>query len=345
MARSGSLSRRIERLLNDVSFRQAFAGIAARVGSRAGGAGGAVCSHGAGTCSGRWDNRRRPRLLRRLPLLHRLRVLLRCLRAPAAASFGSKRAAAPVAPAAPYRHPSIRGSQRLQRSRLLQLRRRWRPPVCTAPAVSARVFTISACCAAGGVLIASTALPPPPRGNADAARAEGSGTRPGQRIADPRFLRELRRWRSLRRKQAYGVGRGYGVGQSTTTESGSSNYSENGKHSGYHYSYSSNGESYAVIRGDTKHMTFSGDWIEGRREEIDKARKQAHGDFLWFTRDGKSYFVDDPSDPGADRGDVQADGGTGQAAGRTRQDSRKSWANSRKSWASSRRRPACRLPT
>jgi beta-lactamase regulating signal transducer with metallopeptidase domain len=94
--------------------------------------------------------------------------------------------------------------------------------------------------------------------------------------------------------KAYGVGRGYGVGQSTT-ESGTSNYSENGKHSGYHYSYSSNGESYAVIHGDSEHMTFSGNWIEGRREEIDKARKQAHGDFLWFARDGKSYFVDDPT--------------------------------------------------
>ena len=94
----------------------------------------------------------------------------------------------------------------------------------------------------------------------------------------------------------YGAGYGYGIGQSGTAESGSSSYSNNGKHSGYHYSYSSNGESYAVIRGsDKEHMTFSGEWIEGRREEIDKARKEAHGDFLWFTRDGKAYFVDDPA--------------------------------------------------
>ena len=94
---------------------------------------------------------------------------------------------------------------------------------------------------------------------------------------------------------AYGVGRGYGLGQSTT-ESGTASYSNNGKHSGYHYSYSSNGEAYAVVRGsDKEHLTFSGNWIEGRREEIDKARKQAHGDFLWFTHDGKSYVVDDPT--------------------------------------------------
>jgi beta-lactamase regulating signal transducer with metallopeptidase domain len=94
----------------------------------------------------------------------------------------------------------------------------------------------------------------------------------------------------------YGVGHGYGVGQSATTESGNSTYSADGKHSGYHYSYSSNGQSYAVIRGgDTQHMTFSGNWIEGRREEIAKAGRQAHGDFLWFTRDDKAYYVDDPA--------------------------------------------------
>ena len=95
----------------------------------------------------------------------------------------------------------------------------------------------------------------------------------------------------------YGEGRGYGAGQSATTESGTSSYSNNGKHSGYRYSYSSNGESYAVVRGgDKEHLTFSGNWIEGRQEEIEKARKQAGGkDFLWFTRDGKGYFVDDPA--------------------------------------------------
>jgi bla regulator protein blaR1 len=64
--------------------------------------------------------------------------------------------------------------------------------------------------------------------------------------------------------------------------------------SSYRYSYSSNGESFAIIRGDKSQVTFSGDWIEGRKEQFDKARKLAHGDFLWFTRNGKSYFVDDP---------------------------------------------------
>ncbi len=61
---------------------------------------------------------------------------------------------------------------------------------------------------------------------------------------------------------------------------------------GYSYHYGSDGDSYAVITGNGRtHMTFSGEMHTG---EIDKARAQAHGDFLWFSHDGKSYIVDDP---------------------------------------------------
>ncbi len=62
--------------------------------------------------------------------------------------------------------------------------------------------------------------------------------------------------------------------------------------SGYSYRYSSNGDSYAVITGDERqHMPFSGDI---HTSEIDKARKMAQGNFLWFTHNGKPYIVDDP---------------------------------------------------
>jgi beta-lactamase regulating signal transducer with metallopeptidase domain len=93
-----------------------------------------------------------------------------------------------------------------------------------------------------------------------------------------------------------GLGYGYGVGQSASSESGTVVASNNGKHSGYRY-WSSNGDSYAIVRGNGKeNLTFSGDWSEGRKEAIAKARTQAAGkDFLWFTRDGKSYIVDDPT--------------------------------------------------
>ncbi len=60
---------------------------------------------------------------------------------------------------------------------------------------------------------------------------------------------------------------------------------------GYGYAYSSNGESYAFVSGNERHMHFSGDMHTG---EIDKARNMAHGDFLCFSRGGKSYVVDDP---------------------------------------------------
>jgi hypothetical protein len=61
----------------------------------------------------------------------------------------------------------------------------------------------------------------------------------------------------------------------------------------YGYHYSIGGDSYAIISGDRReNMNFSGDIHTG---DIDKARKLAHGDFLWFTHDGKEYFLDDAS--------------------------------------------------
>lgn len=63
---------------------------------------------------------------------------------------------------------------------------------------------------------------------------------------------------------------------------------------GYAYSQSSNGESYAIVRGKDN-ISFSGDWMGDRREQLEKARQIAHGDFLWFTRNGKAYVVDDPA--------------------------------------------------
>jgi beta-lactamase regulating signal transducer with metallopeptidase domain len=78
------------------------------------------------------------------------------------------------------------------------------------------------------------------------------------------------------------------------TRSSSYTYSHSSGHSsgthGYGYAYSSNGESYAFVSGNERHVRFSGDLHTG---EIDKARSVAHGDFLWFSRNGKSYVVDD----------------------------------------------------
>lgn len=77
-------------------------------------------------------------------------------------------------------------------------------------------------------------------------------------------------------------------------KSGGHSYSTSVGH-GYSYSYSSNGDSWAVVAGPDQDISFTGVWNGGTREAIEKARKQAHGKFLWFTHDGKSYMIDDPA--------------------------------------------------
>jgi TonB family protein len=64
---------------------------------------------------------------------------------------------------------------------------------------------------------------------------------------------------------------------------------------GYSYSNSDNGDSYAMVTGPSNRISYSGDWDHKTWVEIDKARKQARGEFLWFKRNGKSYFLDDPA--------------------------------------------------
>ena len=64
----------------------------------------------------------------------------------------------------------------------------------------------------------------------------------------------------------------------------------------YAYGFGEDGDPYALIGSDGKviapHGWFSND-ADDRQAEIDKARKQAHGSFLWFQHDGKSYIVED----------------------------------------------------
>ena len=99
--------------------------------------------------------------------------------------------------------------------------------------------------------------------------------------------------------QSSGTGESYAM---TTSQSDSHSRSR-GRSSthmstgnGYSFWYADNGDAYALISGnDKEHVQFSGDWADGRREDLDKARRMAHGDFLWFTHDSKSYVVDDPS--------------------------------------------------
>ncbi len=281
MANSGSLSRRIERLLNDVSFRQAFAGTRRALV--------AVLVV--------------PVALFAATALVRVQAAGQQAPEPPAPAVAPSQASAPPAAVAPVA-PESGVSQPLQ-----ILDEPTTPAAALAPEPPAKVGAPAALAAPAAPGSPSVLTITPRAPNAPPVLAIVPLT-PARRELMMKALKDS----ELARKKimmvaplaptmaiiaphgGFGAGYGYGVGQSATTESGSSSHSENGKHSGYHYYYSSDGQSYAVIRGgDTAHMTFSGDWMEGRREEIAKARKQAHGDFLWFTRDGKAYFVDDPA--------------------------------------------------
>jgi hypothetical protein len=221
MARTGSLSRRIERLLNDSSFRQAFAGTRGRA------------------------------FLAVLLVPVALFAATALIRVEAAGQ-APQPLVPPAQPAAPIEGVSTPDAP-------------VNPPDAEMAVPPASPAAISA-------------VPVPPGMPASAAVPEGAIS-------------------PLPPLPPAGIGEGIGIGagQSATTEHGSMNRNSNSHHGGYHYSYSSNGDSYAIIRGDGDRVSFSGDWIDGRREELDKARKMAHGDFLWFHRDGKSYFVDDPA--------------------------------------------------
>ena len=63
----------------------------------------------------------------------------------------------------------------------------------------------------------------------------------------------------------------------------------------YGYGFSTDGDSYAFVNGADSDITFSGNWNSNVKAEIEKARHIAHGKFLWFMHNGKSYVVDDPS--------------------------------------------------
>ncbi len=281
MANSGSLSRRIERLLNDVSFRQAFAG------SR-----------------------------RALVAVLVVPVALFAATALVRVQAAGQQAPEPPAPAvAPGEVPAppVAVEPVAPRSGVSQpeqiLDEPPTPAAALAPEAPAKITGLATLAAPIAPATPSVLAVTPRAPNAPPVLAIVPLT-PAHRELMIKALKDSELAQKnlimvapmaptmaiIAPRAGYGAGYGYGVGQSTTTETGNSSYSNNGKHSGYRYYHSSNGQSYAVIRGgDKEHMTFSGDWIEGQREEIDKARKQAHGDFLWFTRDGKAYFVDDPA--------------------------------------------------
>ncbi|MGA8741290.1 MAG: M56 family metallopeptidase [Terracidiphilus sp.] len=282
MARSGSLARRIERLLNDVSFRQAFAGtrrglVAVLVVPVALFAATAMVRVQA---DGQAPD---PASAPALPAAQSSTSAPSLPGAPAQVALAPNEPAAPAAPAAGVSTPEQISGEPAPASVAIA-------PVAPAqagvPATAAPArlseppaLMILPSAPAHGTLVLLAPKAPHAPGSASLMILPPGA--PTMAIIAPRA--------------GYGEGYGYGVGQSTTTETGSSNSNENGKHSGYHYYVNlPNGESYALITGGG-HLEGTGSFNSLSFASVDKAKQQAHGDFLWFTREGKSYFVDDPA--------------------------------------------------
>ena len=296
MARHGSLSRRIERLLNDVSFRQAFAGT-------------------------------RRALLTVIVVPVALFAATALVRVQAAGQQAPAPPSAPTAPAAEAPAvPVVPVTPEAGVSVPEQISDEEPPAPAVAPQAPEKVVTPKAAenCAPGSVIAppapaAPEAVPAPravpgvapvPAPHAPAVMILQGQPGIASLAISPRIM--LKTPVIVLPRLAYtpghatlaliapparagsGAGRGYGIGQSTSSESGTVIASNNGKKSEYRYSYSSNGNSYAIVKGDgSGQMSFNGNI---HSSELDKARKQASGkDFLWFERGGKAYIVDDPA--------------------------------------------------
>ena len=268
MARSGSLSRRIERLLNDVSFRQAFSG-----------------------------SRHSVAALLVIPIALFCASMLVHVQAagqaPAAPPAPAVAPAAPglVAPQAPATPPAPETGVSTPEPLSDEPDMPAVAPVPPAAALTPQAVPAPAAALAAPPAPAITPVAPPAGLMLIAPKAPyGMGKvliLPPSAPGAPNSMAIL-----TPRAAIYGAGYGIGAGQSSSTESGAVIRSNNGKRSGYRYSYSSDGDSYAIVHNNDSRQTMS---FNGNIHtfDLDRARKQAHGDFLWFEHDGKSYIIDD----------------------------------------------------
>jgi beta-lactamase regulating signal transducer with metallopeptidase domain len=288
MARSGSLSRRIERLLNDVSFRQAFAG------TRRGLAAVAVVPVALfiATAFVRVEAAGQQTQDKDQVILPTTGVVTPEIIAPpqeppvAVPTPGAVVEGPPtpaLAPLSPEHVVTPKAAEDCAPSHLPVPPSPAHVPTSgvVAPVPPAHVFVSPRVMVLPGTLAHTMALiaPAAPGGPRILSLPQLAPTPPNASMAiimPPRaFL---------------GDGHRYAFAQN-----GHSTYIvNNGKKSGYRYYVSNHGDSYAIVRGNgSEHMSFSGDI---HTSDIDKARQQAGGkDFLWFTHEGKSYIVDDPA--------------------------------------------------
>ena len=79
-----------------------------------------------------------------------------------------------------------------------------------------------------------------------------------------------------------------------------SNTNSNGKHVSTSVgrgfcSSGADGDSWALVTDASKHLNFNCGWNDGASGAPENVRRLTNGKFLWFTRNGKSYFLDDPA--------------------------------------------------
>jgi beta-lactamase regulating signal transducer with metallopeptidase domain len=247
MARTARISQRIERLLNETRFRQAFAGGRARL---------AVAV-----------------------LLAPLAVFAATAsfhaEAKAQAANGAQQTAPGQAPAttgqAPAQAPASAQTQATGVSRPDGA------PIDTAPEPAQQPLPAPA--PAAPAPVPAPAPAPPAAGlSSGLSFSLGSGTSSADGLSD-----------SLQPLSATTHGLSAVTGSATGYGTGSS-YGH-----GYSYAYQDANNSYAFITGQGQHIRFSGDRNNSLGSSLEAAKKIAHGDFLWFTRDGKSYIVEDPA--------------------------------------------------
>ena len=223
MARSNNLSRRIERLLNEPSFRLAFAG------------------------------GRRRALLAVLLVPIALIAATSLVRVEAAGQSAPPALAAPPAPQEPVA-PVV-------------------APTPAAPAPEPAPAVLAAPPAPG------EPAPPPPPPNRREITVIVDGSSSAQEAYETRSDNRIVIRKEKRIVVSGADDKGKGKGKS---------YS-------YSYSDSRDGDSFALITGDHDNMVITGDGMDHTSGSLEKARHAAHGNFLWFTRKGKSYVVDDPA--------------------------------------------------
>jgi hypothetical protein len=234
MASRNNLSHRIERLLNDTIFHQAF---------------------GAG---------RRRILLAVMLVPLAVFVGTALVRVEAAGQAPQQAPPPPPLPAPPYAGIS-------------------NPDQAPGTATSARPIP-----AAPPAPASTDMLPPPPPGGSGSTMVpEGAAAMPPMPPPPPAYG-EIHDSADERAAMI-------ASGQADTVTNTVANGRSTAVSKGYSYSYSSNGDSWALVTGPDEQVTFSGDWHKSTRDSINKVRKLTGGKFLWFTHEGKTYFIDDPA--------------------------------------------------